>query len=77
MIASAKNFLYTITENGNVLGRVPRDQSTTGVSFWELVNLPENRKPIDIRYRSGSIFVEAVDGNVYRRIQGSGWNLEN
>ncbi|MDB5389412.1 MAG: Peptidase papain [Planctomycetaceae bacterium] len=77
MIASSNNYLYTITQNGNVLGRVPRDKSTTGESFWQFVNLPDDRKPVDIRFRNGSLYVEAEDGNLYRRVPGADWVLEN
>ena len=77
MIASSQNYLYTLTQNGNVLGRVPLNMSSTGSSYWEMLDPPSNRKPIDIRCRSGIIYVETDDGILYRRIPGSGWSREN
>jgi hypothetical protein len=77
MMAASGRFLYILTERGNICGRVPGNESSTGSPFWEMVNLPDGRSPIDIRFRNNIIYVEASDGSIYERIVGSGWQIQN
>ncbi len=75
MGASGK-FLYVITMQGNICGRVPGSQSATGSPFWEKINLPGNKTPVDLRFRNNAIFVEASDGTIYKRVPGTGWQQQ-
>ncbi|EMI22657.1 peptidase C1A papain [Rhodopirellula maiorica SM1] len=77
MMAASGRFLYIITKAGNICGRVPGNQSSSGFPYWEKINLPNGNPPIDIRFRNGDIYVEADDGSLYKRIAGSGWDLQN
>ena len=77
MMAASGQFLYLITELGNIRGRVPSNLSGTGAPFWEKVNLPVGKTPVDIRFRDGDIYVESSDGSLYKRLVGNGWQLLN
>jgi hypothetical protein len=77
MVAATPEYLYAITKLGNVRGRVPKHLANGGNSHWEKINLPAGETPIDIRFRDNAIYVATADGDIYKRLPGVGWNLEN
>jgi hypothetical protein len=77
MMAASGSFLYVITHNGNICGRVPSGLSGNGRPHWHIINVPSGKRPIDIRFRNGDVYTEVEDGSIFKRVPGSHWELQN
>ena len=41
------------------------------------IHWTDGKTPIDIRFRGNSIYAEASDGDIYKRIAGTAWQIQN
>jgi hypothetical protein len=71
MIAASPNYVYALTRSERVYARIP---GTNNSRVWEMLSLPSQELPIDLRSIGGSVYAESRSGTVYQRDPGR-WTL--